>query len=270
MATTDQTLLGLRENIFKRLEDADYLVFIDFRREEIKLNSGDSIHRGSLFSNQELAIASFLEIPALILQENGVKQLDGMLGALQANAKGFSDRSCLPDVVSGLLGEKLRSGEWQNQTRNMLSLEIADPPYTDARQTNHFMRRFYHIAVHNHHHKKAALYCYAHLDAILNLGTNKKTQLKTIEIKWAGTTLSGVRIGPNSVREFDAINFYLHSPIQPIFWPITDSPEYYPRLDGSGNYLLNFSVVSQNFGTTTKGFVFEYGASPETVKISTD
>ena len=187
---------------------------------------------------------------------------------MQANATKFSDRNLLPNVVADLISEKLRSGEWQTQTRNMLSLEVAAPPYSDAMQTNHVMRRFYHIAVRNLHHKKAALYCYVYLDAILNLGTNNLTRPKTVEIKWAGTRLSGVRIGPNSVRELDAVNFFLPSPIQPMFWPITDSPEYYPRLVDPGKYCLSFSVVSQNFGTTTRDFIFEYGQTPESVKLS--
>jgi hypothetical protein len=75
--------------------------------------------------------------------------------------------------VADLIAEKLRHGEWRNDTRNSLSLEAAAPPFTDARQNTGVMRRFYHIAVRNNHHRKAALYCYAYLDEVLNLGTNK-------------------------------------------------------------------------------------------------
>jgi hypothetical protein len=71
VAVAEQSLRGLRENIFAQLESSDYLVFIDFKREELKVNGGLPICRGSLFSHQELAIASFLEIPVLPLQEKG-------------------------------------------------------------------------------------------------------------------------------------------------------------------------------------------------------
>ena len=54
-------------DIFDQFEKSDYFVFIDFKREN--LSSKPAVHRGSLFSNQELAIASFLEIPAVILHE---------------------------------------------------------------------------------------------------------------------------------------------------------------------------------------------------------
>lgn len=268
MAVTEQSLRGLRENIFAQLESSDYLVFIDFKREELKTDGGSPVHRGSLFSHQELGIASFLEIPALIMQERGLKPLDGMLGAMQANAIEFSDRNLLPNVVADLIAGKLRNGEWRNNTRSSLSLEVAVPPFTDALQNIGVMRRFYHIAVRNNHHRKAALYCYAHLDAVLNLGTNKLSRPRTVEFKWAGTPLPGVRIGPNTIREFDGVDFILANPIQPKFWPITDSPDYLPRLDGPGKYRLSFSVVSQNFGATTTDFLLEYGTTPESVVFS--
>ena len=55
IATQEQTLLGLRENIFWHLTTSEYFLFIDFIREQFA-NSPE--HRGSLFSHQELAIAS--------------------------------------------------------------------------------------------------------------------------------------------------------------------------------------------------------------------
>jgi len=265
MAVAAQSLRGLRENIFAQLESADYLVFIDFKREEIRVNRGEPVCRGSLFSHQELAIASFLEVPSLILQERGIKPLDGMLGAMQANAIPFSDRDLLASAVAGLIAEKLQRGEWRKDARNTLSLEVADPQFSVARQNVGVLRRFYHIAVRNNHHRKAALSCHAYLDAVLNLSTNELTTPKTVEFKWAGTPLPGVRIGPTAVREFDVINFVLSSPIMPEFWPLADSPDYYPRMGGPGKYRLSFSVVSLNFGTITSDFIFEYGQTPESV-----
>lgn len=187
---------------------------------------------------------------------------------MQANAIEFSDRGLLPDAVAHRISEKLRSGEWRTDTRNSLSLELAAPPFTDALQTGGAMRRFYHISVRNNHHRKAALYCYAHLDAVLNLGTNKLARPKTIEFKWAGTPLPCVRIGPSTVRDFDGVDFMVTTPIQPKFWPITDSPDYMPRLGGPGKYRLSFSVVSQNFGAVTGDFILEYAQTPESVVFS--
>src|SRR5579859_2083065 len=71
VAVGEQSLRGLKENLFEQLSRSEYFVFVDFKRE--RLDSKD-IHRGSLFSHQELAVASFLEIEVLALQEQGVRQ----------------------------------------------------------------------------------------------------------------------------------------------------------------------------------------------------
>ena len=265
VALAEQSLRGLRENIFGQLESSDFFVFIDFKRDELKSGGGTPICRGSLFSHQELAIASFLEIPALLFQERGVKPLDGMLGAMQANNHEFSDRAMLPSFVADHVAGKLREKEWRTDTRNSLSLQLANPQFTDAMLNTGINCRFYHIAVRNNHHRKAALSCYAHLDAVVNLRTEEVTRPKTIEIKWAGTLLPSVRIGPEAFREFDGIDFCLTSPVQPKFSPITDSPDYRLRLGGPGKYGLSFSVVSHTFGTTPSDFLLEYGTTPESV-----
>ena len=268
MAVAEQSLRGLRENIFAQLESSDYLVFVDFKREELSIPNSKPAWRGSLFSHQELAIASYLEIPALVFQENGVKPLDGMLGAMQANAVPFTDKNLLPNAIADFVGERSRNGEWPTDSKSILTLDVTDPPYTDALQTQMGMRRFYHIAVRNHHHRKAALYCSAHLDTILNEKTKQLTRPKTVEFKWSGTTISAVRIAPKTVREFDAVDFFLWPTIDPQFAPLTDSPHYRPKLEGPGKYVLSFSVASQNFETTTRDFVLEYAKGAESVTFS--
>lgn len=68
IAVEEQTLKGVKDNIFSRLAESEYLIFIDFKREKLmeKTEKGEpEKHRGSLFSNQELAIAAFLETPVL-------------------------------------------------------------------------------------------------------------------------------------------------------------------------------------------------------------
>src|ERR1700683_1753824 len=80
-----QSPRSIRENVFKQLEESDYFILIDFKREEIKDKTSNAISRGSLFTNQELALASFLEMEIMLFQEDGV-QRDGMLNAIQGNA----------------------------------------------------------------------------------------------------------------------------------------------------------------------------------------
>jgi len=125
LAVDEQSLCSLRENIFDRLGDrTEYFLFVDFRREKIG-DGPDS--RGSLFSHQELAIASFLDFgdDCLAFQEQGVRKRDGMIGAFQGNVAEFQDRSELPQMIKGRV-----EGKWQNNWRR--KLVFADKPDCEA------------------------------------------------------------------------------------------------------------------------------------------
>src|ERR1700733_11674436 len=126
IAVEEQTLLGLTENIFPRLRDYEYFVFVDFKREELRSTrraGPPKLHRGSLFAHQELAIAAYLKLPVLAFQENGVKTDDGVLRFLQANATPFTDRNLLPNVIA----DEVQRRKWNPHLRNELILERQDP-----------------------------------------------------------------------------------------------------------------------------------------------
>ena len=90
IARNQQTLNGVVENIFSKLNESEYFLFIDFKRERLcKLENDkyvpDIFHRGSLFSHQELALATFLkDMKIIAFQESGVKSEDGILRFIQA------------------------------------------------------------------------------------------------------------------------------------------------------------------------------------------
>ena len=82
VAKKDHVLSCLTRNIFDKLETSEYFLFIDFKREKlIRIKEGieedNKSFRGSLFTNQELAIATFLkDIEVLGFQEKGVRPKD--------------------------------------------------------------------------------------------------------------------------------------------------------------------------------------------------
>jgi hypothetical protein len=159
VAVGEQSLRGLKENLFEQLNKSEYFVFVDFKRE--RLDGLDS-HRGSLFSHQELAVASFLDIDVLAFQEQGVKQNDGILGFIQGNAIAFSDREKLPEQVAARVQQLLQVGAWDSRWRNELVLEREATYFSDALRVPHQkMGRFFHIGVRNLHHRRAAMNCCA-------------------------------------------------------------------------------------------------------------
>lgn len=141
VAVAEQTLREIRENIFEQLRKSEYFLFVDFKRELLirteRRGLWDSIARlfpmgdqqvcrGSLFSHQELSIASFLDITVLAFQERGVKPTDGLLQFLQTNCIPFTDKHTLPNLVADLV----RQRGWDPTWRNELILEASPPVVT--------------------------------------------------------------------------------------------------------------------------------------------
>jgi hypothetical protein len=242
----EQTQRGLKENIFDRLERAEYFVFIDFKR-ELMTGIDEEVanyHRGSLFSNQELAIASFRDIPSIFFQEEGVKTEDGLMHFLQTNCHSFSDRN----KVAQLVDRKVKEVGWSSSSRNKLIIETPSIPFTTAiRRPQNIEARFYHLSVNNLHNRKTAKNCFVYLESIYNSINMEEIKLKTIEFKWAGYVLPNAVIGPNSSREFDAYWIRSQNPQVIEFNTFSDSSDYIPMLQLPGKYELTYSVISDNF-----------------------
>jgi hypothetical protein len=227
IAVQEQTLRGLKDNICRQLERSEYFLFIDFKREVLD-TKGSLICRGSLFSHQELAIASYLDKEVLAFQELGVKPLDGILGFLQANAFAFTDRFTLPELVAEKVKERLTKGTWDQNWKNVLALERDPTQYVDATRIElgkppSFLGRFFHIDVYNRHRSKMATNCYVYLEKALNLDTSKEIPFKTVEYKWAGYTLPNATILPRQNRRLDAFWIDHRSPTNLRFNAFVDS-----------------------------------------------
>jgi hypothetical protein len=242
VAFEQQSLRAVKENIFPELQSAEYLIFIDFPRNRLE-DSEPPIYRGSLFSHQELAIAAFLDLDVIALQEDGVKRDDGLLGFLQTNCISFSDRDTLPSVV---LDTVLTRG-WKPGWKRQLVLLREDGEYIDATDPSGQMRRFFHVGVHNLDVRRHATNCYVYLQRLTQLDNLKQRPLETIEFKWEGYTQPNATILPGSRRNFDAVVAAHDDPSKPQFSLFTDSTRFVPPMGGPGHYQLTFAVVSDNF-----------------------
>jgi hypothetical protein len=242
LATHDHTLRSIRENIFQRLSKTEYFLFIDFRREKIEDNPG--AYRGSLFSHQELAIASFLELNEDILafQEKGVNR-DGILGETQVNAASFSERAELPEKIKQQVQEA-----WRNDWRRQLVLEQADdPPCELVPQFSGTTGSFFHLKVRNRHIRAAARNCYGYLRSVRDVVSNKTSPFEAAELRWAGYCFPNAIISPRECyRKLDAVWFDSGDPLRPRFNMFSDWPRCLPNLCGPGLWELEYEVISEN------------------------
>ncbi len=251
IATEQQTLNGIKEHIFDTLTDSEYFLFVDFKREQL-LNE----HRGSLFSHQELAVASYLGVDVLAFRESGVR-LEGLLSFIGGNAIQFDDRATLPDKIKGEVQKRLKSGEWKLHWRNELVLERVPNKDVDVRsRTNGLMHRYFHIAVGNQHRHKAATNCYAYLQKATNLDTLEEKSFPSFELKWEGYLLPYVNIPPAKQRRFDAVCISHESPTHLQFSGLfCDWSGVVPTVQGAGRYELDYSVLSSNFPPAQGSFI---------------
>lgn len=277
IAVEEQTLKGMKENIFQRLSESEYFVFIDFKRERLsKLKNGNledtSKHRGSLFSHQELAVATFLDIKALSFREKETKEDDGILKFIQANSIEFTDRHLLPDVVP----EKTRERGWNPNWRNELLLERDDRDFDDVHYVGGKERpaRYYHIQVENLHQQKMARDCVAYLEGVKNLSTGEIKHLELVEFKWKGVTTARVAIPPEESRYLDAFHIYydslniVHLGINPFLVDFSGYYELY-TLKGPGTFELTYVVFSENFSLARATFRLHIGNQLDDIKFYT-
>lgn len=257
VAVGEQSLLGLKENILGQLGRSEYFLFVDFKRE--RLNDTE-LCRGSLFSHQELAVASFLDIEVLAFQERGVKPDDGILGFIQANAIPFSERNELPDLVAKFVQQRIGENRWDPRWRNELVLDRKPEDFTDPviRNTGK-IGRFFHVGVSNRHRTKAALNCCAYLEKLSVLDSGTDIPLRAVEFKWEGYLLPNAHIPARTVRRFDAFWILHERPTELQFnTPFCDAWPYLPNIRGAGSqYKLTYLVLSDNFPPARKSFVLK-------------
>jgi hypothetical protein len=173
VAVEQQSLLGLKESIFRQLENSEYFVFVDFKREQL---DGISEHRGSLFAHQELAVASFLNLPVIVMQEKGVKPDDGILRFLQGNAITFSARPLLP----GYIADQVHVRGWDKHLRNELVMARNADEHSDANLISVGKGgRYFHVSVRNCHSQKTANNCYVYLQRATRLNPTVEIPLPT-------------------------------------------------------------------------------------------
>jgi hypothetical protein len=107
-----QTILEINADIIRELKDSDYYLFINFVREPI-----DGGHRGSLFSNQELAIAYALGFERiLVINQDGIRP-EGMLAYIGVNSEFFHDFIDCCDVVERALDRSRWTNDYSRRLR---------------------------------------------------------------------------------------------------------------------------------------------------------
>lgn len=264
VAIKDQVSKGLKENIFHRLDNSEYLIFIDFKREKIGGRTWRRRYRGSLFANQELAIWSFIDdddLKIIAFQEKGVKERDGILDVIQVNPIEFSSRADLAERVMRLVEEKIKNKEWDSKWRNELHVSREDGDYEEANYDNDPEKptRFFHVRVQNRHISKVAWKCLSYVEKIYDCNKKNEIPIELIESKWRGIENIDIQIPPQTCRKFDGFFINKKKPELARLGfnrPIIDSSIYdqVMNLENPGDYKISYVVFSESFSPAKANF----------------
>lgn len=257
VAVQEQSLRGLKENLFEQLAKSEYFVFVDFKRD--LLVGSPSVHRGSLFCHQELAIASYLDIPVIAFQESGVKTDDGILQFIQANAIQFRDRHLLANVIADEVNKRRQI--WNPHWRNELVLERDPTQWSRTQLPDGRWSRFFHVGVRNRHRGKTARDCYAYLEKATKLGPNADIPVKQVEFRWAGYSQPNAHIFPGRVRAFDGFFILEDFPSRLQFNVFATGTDFVPSITGEGRYELEYLIVSETFPDARASFLLNLSPS---------
>lgn len=266
IAIEEQTLQGVKENIFRQLETSEYFIFIDFKRERLMIDNNclnyfmnPAVRRGSLFTNQELALASYLDIPLLAFQEGGVKPEDGIMRFLQGNATPFKNRDSLPSIISSKVQEL-----WNPHWKNQLVMEIPRVPFRDVPDiTTDRVKRYFHIQVRNLHLRKPAINCSVYLEKVFVPLKNNEISIETTGVKWRGSTSPNTAIAPTAHRKFNAFWIYHNVSLEHVSFEgcmdVSNIFEDMPTPIGFKDLELTYLVISENFRPIRKTFRLQMG-----------
>jgi len=244
---------GLTENIFRFLNQSEYFVFIDFKRENLSANE----HRGSLFVNQEIAMATFLNLIGVGFVEKGVKR-EGILEYRIYNAIPFEDETEIINSLDGLtkdwdinsVNELLISYNPEATSRNVILNNHPQKPLTD----------WYHLEVFNRNKRKHTFSCMGYITHICDLKTGQEFDIPTNEIMWAGIQDITANIMGGTKRDLDAF-FIIQGEDQIHFHQRslgTNNPRYLLQNLSKGNYEIEYTVISSNFDTFSKRFIIDF------------
>jgi len=246
VAIETQSIQDVNTSIISNLKSSDYYIFIDFAREQIRIKNGVPVFRGSLFTNQELAVAYVLGFEeVLYFQEENV-ELEGIGKYLLSNAIPFKSKTEVPSLIETVVKEK---GWNPSYSRH---LTVGEPSYAGpwqyGDQTGSYLDHIWHLAIKNLRHETAAFDTLVRLDSIVDPnGVSNQSRDRNF-LKWAGKrTAYCATILPRDECKFDLFALDQNNNSLLRLHSEEDNLPRQPIINTPGNYILHYQVFSKGF-----------------------
>ena len=241
VAIQTQSIQDVNSGIIKELKRADYYVFVDFRREKLVLD-GSEAWRGSLFTNQELAIVYILGFEKVIFfQQEGVL-LEGLMKYMGSNATRFATTDELLKSLAESIGDK----DWNDSyTRHLIA---ARPRWSNGLiRFGQLTGRFLYIDVENRRDDLAGFDTVARLAFITGPKGTRDPSPNRSHLKTTGQPGFVQIIWPRSHGAFDVLVIDATNPCQVFLNNALDVTPLMPVITSSGLYKLEYEVLARDF-----------------------
>jgi hypothetical protein len=253
VAIQTQSILDVNSGIISNLKIADYYIFIDFRREKIrrKYIFGPKVYRGSLFTNQELALAYFLNIDQAIFLQQFQILLEGIGKYTLSNALKF-DKA---DEVLPLIQNEVTNRNWSpDYSRHLVanSISFSRIPVLFGDHTAPQGRPSFTclVGIQNRRNDQAAIKATARLVEITDQVSVIRSPDRT-DLKWAGQPGFERTIRPNDEENIDCFSIHAQKQTEVYLHSAADVHPRNPIINSIGQYILDYEVYSQEFSLLT-------------------
>jgi len=248
VAIQTQSILEVNAGIIGELKNSDFYLFINFRREKIRhrllFPSSRDFYRGSVFTNQELAIAYAMRFDSMIFVNHRGVRRDGLFSYIGSNTPEFETY----DEVLPIVQTAIRTANWQaSYSRNLIyrNLRWSTPIlYKDHTRTSGV--KVLHIDIANGRPDQGASNSILRLKSITHNGVTNISP-DTSHLKCSGFPGYSNIIWPNDHVAFDLLSIdidrqseiYLHSAL--------DVTPRDPIVTAIGDYDLAYQSFAENY-----------------------
>lgn len=236
-----QSILDLNAAIIRELKTSDYYLFVNFKREQ--LPNGN---RGSLFTNQELAVAyAFGFEHMLLLNQQGVKR-EGVFEFMVSNIPEFDDTK---EVLS-LVRHAVAAAKWRPDYTRHLDLaghHFTPQPFLYRDHTGQRNIRALHVRVRN---SRADLGAVGSILRLFKLTDPNGAVLQSpdlSQLKASGHPGYSQTIWPTSEGTFDLLAIDMDNQSHIYLLSELDVNPRVPIITQPGRWLLDYELFSQGF-----------------------
>lgn len=243
VAIQTQSIYDVNSGIIANLVNSDYYIYINFKREKISENN----FRGSLFTNQELAIAYYLKFDYTIFFEQKGVLREGILNYITANSIQFIDYNDIVDLVKNAVTIRKWSPKYSRHLKaGNLSWTQKEIGYNDG-FGNSYEGKVLNLEIINQRKDIPSYKTQIRLEYLDSEGKTTNESIHKSPIKCEGQPYYEQTIWPDSSGSFSLL---LQDKKEPRKLHLISSADITPKpplIETLGIFDLYLSVLAQNF-----------------------